>query len=283
MNGLGSHNFYYTSPKWWSELGESWHTNVHSWRQPGAAMLDFTPTAASEHSSEEEGMQTSSNRKPVATLQLSNSLYWRVCCTTAHASAPAHPFASWASPTIIKIGCNEKDWTLNYQVLPCALHTVGWQPLPPPANLRSACSAQKITSSEPFRRQRWSLAISVRSGMATVHTGINSFPLAALLKEQKRYPHLYAQLEALRGWAVFTQEAYSKHSNRNPTSPALPAFLFTQVLPSKCSYWQSSKMLFRCYPGFWTDPLQIKNHPWDSDSCLPALPQQPRVSSPLCD
>lgn len=63
----------------------------------------------------------------------------------------------------------------------------------------------------------------------TVHPGINSFPLVALLKEQKRYPHSHMQPEAPRGWAVSTQEAYGKHSNQNPTPPALPAFLCVKV------------------------------------------------------
>lgn len=101
----------------------------------------------------------------------------------------------------------------------------------------STSSVQTITSSEPFRGQRWSSAICLfwcGHCLDVVHRGINSFPLAALLKEQKCYPHLYTQLEALRGWAVFMQEAYSKHSNRNPMLPALPAFLFAQVSPSKC-------------------------------------------------
>lgn len=85
-------------------------------------MLNFTTAAASF---KEEGMQISSHQMPVALLQLSNILYWQVRCTTARASTLAHLFASWASLTIIKMGCSEKDQTLNYQVLLHSLHTVG--------------------------------------------------------------------------------------------------------------------------------------------------------------
>lgn len=167
MNGLESHNFYSTSPKLWSELSEGWYTKACGWRLPGAATLDFTPTAASDYSSKEEGMQTSSNTKPVATLQLSNILYiLYVCCITACTSAPAHPFASWASLTIKKSDTMKRigHWITKLYCVNCI------QQLLPPVNLCSACSVQKITSSETFWRQRWSLAISVCFGVITVLT-----------------------------------------------------------------------------------------------------------------
>lgn len=78
-----------------------------------------------------------------------------------------------------------------------------------------------------------------------VHPGINAFPLVALLKEQKRYPHSHMQPGATRGWAVSTQEAYGKPSNQNPTPPALPAFLCAKVcLPNAVT-----GSLQRCFAG----------------------------------
>lgn len=253
MNGLDSHNFYYTSPKSWSELGESWYTKARSWRLPGAATLDFTPTAASEYSSGEEGMQTSSNRKPVAMLQLSNILYWHVCCSITCASAPAHPFASWASPTIVKIRCNEKNWTLNYPVLPRAVYTVGWQQLLLPAHLCSACSVHTITSSEPFWGQRWSLAISVCSGVAAVLTlftkGLTHFHCQHSWGSRNAIPtwtHSWRQAEA--GWCLRRKPTGTTQTETPPPSPP--------SLPLRTS--------FACQ----TQLLEVFKHAFQMFSCI---------------
>lgn len=78
-----------------------------------------------------------------------------------------------------------------------------------------------------------------------VRTGMNSFPLAALLQEQRHSPHLQAQLEALGGRAVLTQEAYSKNSKQNKThAPALPASS-SQML---CLPKAVTSSLQRCFP-----------------------------------
>lgn len=266
MNGLDSHNLYHTSPKSWSEFGESWETNAGSWRQPGAAALEFTPAAATKQSAKEEGLQTRSNRKPVATRQLSDSLYGQVCCVTAHPSAPAHPFASWASLTTTNIRHDGEDWTLNSQGLLCMLHTARRQQL-----LRT--SAQLA----PCRRSLQPNLFKDKGGFSyfslfwcghcpdAVHTRINSFPPAAPPKEQKLSPTCtgsWRRSELGSVWAGGLEQTHAA---------ALPALLFAQVLPSKCSSWQSSKTLFRWYPGFWTDPLWTKDHPWDSAAYQPFL------------
>lgn len=117
----------------------------------------------------------------------------------------------------------------------------------------------------------WPLSWRCHTGINSFPTGNNPLPLAALLKEQTRYPHLYTQLEAFRGCAVFIQEAYSKHSNWNLTSQ--PSSLRKLCLPNAVT-GSLQRLLFRCYPGFWIDLLHIKTQPWDADCC-----QQPFLGS----
>lgn len=77
-----------------------------------------------------------------------------------------------------------------------------------------------------------------------VQAGISSLPLAALLQEQRHSPLLQAQLEALGGWAVLTQEACSKNSKQNKThAPALPA-TSSQIL---CLSKTITSSLQRCF------------------------------------
>lgn len=74
-----------------------------------------------------------------------------------------------------------------------------------------------------------------------VHTGMNSFPLAAPLQEQTLSP----LAGAAGGQAVLTQEAYSENSKQNKThTPALPASS-SQML---CLPKAVTSSLQRCFP-----------------------------------
>lgn len=104
----------------------------------------------------------------------------------------------------------------------------------------------------------------------TVHTGI----LTHLHRRHSRWSR--SAVPRHTGAGQGSARSPQQTPKPKPRAPALPAFLFTQVLPSKGSYWEPSRHF--SYAILDSELCKSRITPGTQTAAY-----QPRISSPLCD